>query len=388
MAKYLDKTGLKTYDSLIKKHVDSKIKEVDDTAVKDVLVNGTSVVDGNRVAKIPESAMQTLGVVDLDKFKLTEGKDGKLVIRYGESLELDSSITYSDLVKDGILESVDLITVPTGNPKDTEDNENAPGTYLKFVFNEKANKKAIYVNVTSLIDEYAWETNKEFKGEGKYINIGAGVRGTGKKTDAYKLVLTVDESELNNKLNELVLKPATSSGLGGIEIGYTENGKNYPLELDGNKAYVNVPWTDTDTKVTSEANHYTPATDDNSILDASKDPTGSSTFGTTAFITGIKRDSKGHITGITSSKLPANPNTDTHWTSRLYAGTGGATHANVASSADSKLALYENGILRDTITISGNGIDVSISDANNTNKTSTINFTIEVISENDIKELF
>ena len=42
------------------------------------------------------------------------------------------------------------------------------------------------------------------------------------------------------------LSAATSSDLGGIKIGYTDTGKNYAVELDGsNKAYVNVPWTDT-----------------------------------------------------------------------------------------------------------------------------------------------
>mgnify|MGYP001040876428 CR=1 FL=1 len=40
------------------------------------------------------------------------------------------------------------------------------------------------------------------------------------------------------------LTAATSSALGGIKIGYTENGKNYPVELSGEKAFVNVPWTD------------------------------------------------------------------------------------------------------------------------------------------------
>ena len=42
------------------------------------------------------------------------------------------------------------------------------------------------------------------------------------------------------------LPVATSSALGGIKIGYTDNARNYALELDGdNEAYVNVPWTDT-----------------------------------------------------------------------------------------------------------------------------------------------
>ncbi len=43
------------------------------------------------------------------------------------------------------------------------------------------------------------------------------------------------------------LTEATSTELGGIKIGYTENGKNYPVELSSGKAFVNVPWTDDNT---------------------------------------------------------------------------------------------------------------------------------------------
>ena len=31
---------------------------------------------------------------------------------------------------------------------------------------------------------------------------------------------------------------------GGVQIGYTQSGKNYPVQLSGEKMYVNVPWTD------------------------------------------------------------------------------------------------------------------------------------------------
>lgn len=41
---------------------------------------------------------------------------------------------------------------------------------------------------------------------------------------------------------------ASSSALGGIKIGYSDDGRNYAVELDSSgKAYVNVPWTDTNT---------------------------------------------------------------------------------------------------------------------------------------------
>lgn len=40
---------------------------------------------------------------------------------------------------------------------------------------------------------------------------------------------------------------ATSSTYGGIQIGYTTEDKNYAVQLSHGKAYVNVPWTDTNT---------------------------------------------------------------------------------------------------------------------------------------------
>ena len=40
---------------------------------------------------------------------------------------------------------------------------------------------------------------------------------------------------------------ATSRAYGGIRIGYTTSDKNYAVQLSNGKAYVNVPWTDTNT---------------------------------------------------------------------------------------------------------------------------------------------
>ena len=64
--------------------------------------------------------------------------------------------------------------------------------------------------------------------------------------------ITVTYDDASNKVNFVVddmnytLPLAASGTRGGVKIGYAENGKNYPVELDSEKMFVNVPWTDTD----------------------------------------------------------------------------------------------------------------------------------------------
>lgn len=43
---------------------------------------------------------------------------------------------------------------------------------------------------------------------------------------------------------------ASASTRGGVKIGYTASGKNYPVQLSNEQMYVNVPWTDTNTNTT------------------------------------------------------------------------------------------------------------------------------------------
>lgn len=51
-----------------------------------------------------------------------------------------------------------------------------------------------------------------------------------------------------NNANNYSLPTASSTTKGGITLGYSQNDKNYPVALDDSgKAYVNIPWTDTNT---------------------------------------------------------------------------------------------------------------------------------------------
>ena len=81
-----------------------------------------------------------------------------------------------------------------------------------------------------------------FHTTGKTVNVHS---GSSWETVAFR-------SWVTSNFNDYTLPVATNSALGGVKIGYTESGKNYPIELDGdNKAFVNVPWTDT-SALTSE----------------------------------------------------------------------------------------------------------------------------------------
>ncbi len=184
---------------------------------------------------------------------------------------------------------------------------------------------------------------------------------------------------------------ATSNAYGGIQIGYTTSGKNYAVELSKGKAYVNVPWTsysianastaglvkpinvitkpsinsitttsgryysvqmssdgnmfvnvpwtdtNTDTKVTSVANHYTPS--GGTTLSASG---GSSlTAGSSQVVTGITKDAAGHVTGITSGSLPAAP---------TLSGLGGIGTVSASGTAPLTLSASKSGT---SVTITG-----------------------------------
>lgn len=65
--------------------------------------------------------------------------------------------------------------------------------------------------------------------------------------------------------NNYTLPTASASVLGGILIGYGTSGRNYAVLLDGSgKAYVNVPWTDTNT--TYDLSPYAKTADVNKAL--------------------------------------------------------------------------------------------------------------------------
>ena len=73
-------------------------------------------------------------------------------------------------------------------------------------------------------------------------------------TDSYDGLMSAnDKTKLDGiaaNANNYTLPTATTAALGGIKTNYTNNGKNYKVDVDANgNAYVNVPWTDTKTDI-------------------------------------------------------------------------------------------------------------------------------------------
>ena len=180
------------------------------------------------------------------------------------------------------------------------------------------------------MDKNTWVANSA-TADG-YVTKGQGQAGKVWKTDANGVPAWREDANTNTAHSHTAGAGLVVSGSGGISgtVNYKAalvsetadaaaagTGKLYAVKIDKNgKLAVNVPWTDTDTKVTSAANHYTPTADSSAALSANASSTTAATWNSTSLVTGVnlQRDAKGHVTGMTvnSVKMPANPNTDTN----------------------------------------------------------------------------
>jgi hypothetical protein len=104
------------------------------------------------------------------------------------------------------------------------------------------------------------------------------------------------------------------------------------------------------------------------------------TFGGTFAIPTVTYDSEGHITGssYTTMTMPANPNTDTHYTTGIRAGASGTNANSVATNPYVKV--LDNTTYRSQIQLKGSGATSISSDANGVITISSTNSTYSVFT--------
>lgn len=81
------------------------------------------------------------------------------------------------------------------------------------------------------------------------IKISKFVAGLDLDKNRKKILITfIEELIKESETSDYKLPLASEDVRGGIKTGYSQNGKNYPVQLnDTEQAYVSVPWTDNNT---------------------------------------------------------------------------------------------------------------------------------------------
>ena len=275
--------------------------------------------------------------------------------------------TYT-LIKDGsniklVDNSGKVISTVTDNDTNTDTNTtytlDKDGSNIKLVDNSGKVISTIVDSDTQVTVDSALSTTSTNPVQNKIINSALAnkvdkVSGKGLSTNDYT-------TEEKNKLagiaagaNAYTLPTATASDLGGVKIGYSQSGKNYPVALDANgRMYVNVPWEDTNT-------HYNAY---NSVGNSDSISNGSTSNGATYFKlvdggvvrsaisikgsggTTVTSDSNGNIT-INSTDT----NTDTKVTNSL----GPTVKAYVTGTQDSNnthtgTQVFDTGVYLDNV---------------------------------------
>lgn len=111
----------------------------------------------------------------------------------------------------------------------------------------------------------------------------------------------VDKNKLDGiapNANNYSLPLAADGTRGGIQVGYAANGRNYPVQLSGEKAYVNVPWTDTNT--TYDLSPYAKTADVNAALSKKVDVVSGKGLSTNDFTSAYKSKLDGISSGATA----------------------------------------------------------------------------------------
>lgn len=173
-------------------------------------------------------------------------------------------------------------------------------------------KEYIYTGDTSATyDASKWEKLGDFRATvdladyAKTADVNAAlakkvdvVSGKGLSTNDFTAAYKSKLDGIAANANNYSLPLAANGTRGGIQVGYAANGRNYPVQLDGEKAYVNVPWTDTNT--TYDLSPYAKTADVNVALSKKVDVVSGKGLSTEDFTAALKTKLNGIATGATA----------------------------------------------------------------------------------------
>ena len=184
------------------------------------------------------------------------------------------------------------------------------GMVVEFIYNTSISGGTWQIwGVDSLTDNDTHFTAGLLAGETGTINNSSTTNGH----TYLKLTEKVSSSSTIVRSNTLI------KGTGATTVTSNSNGD----------IIINSTDTNTDTKVTSVDNHYTPTANSTSEISKDASSTTEATWGSTSLVTGvnIQRDAKGHVTGMTldSIKMPAKPETSSSGVTSLGGKTGAIT---------------------------------------------------------------
>lgn len=239
-------------------------------------------------------------------------------------------------------------------------------TYL----NKEAVNEGTDVSLVTTGEKYSWNNKTSNEGTVTSVAAGAGLAGGPITSTGTLKADLVNETRSDHAATEYSgsngnLYPVRldSNGKLSVVIPPSPSSITYTLSQDdvdghiitftpsnGSPTTITIPDNDSDTKVTSAANHYVPITDIAS--DMSSIASGGTASWNADVVQGVtlNTDGKGHVTGIsvTSGKIPANPNTDENVTQT--ATTTNAAYEVLFSATDDNTTRTEGTGKTDTLT--------------------------------------
>lgn len=162
---------------------------------------------------------------------------------------------------------------------------------------------ADYAKKSETLSNLTWEQ----RGSDLFLSI---TMGNGTKTSEFMPTASSSETGamsntdkvkldgIEARANNYFLPLASTDTRGGIKVGYAANGRNYPVQLSGEKAYVNVPWTDTNT--TYDLSPYAKTADVNVALSKKVDVVSGKGLSTHDFTSAYKSKLDGISSGATA----------------------------------------------------------------------------------------